>query len=277
VIAAGLAVVLSGAGFLAAVDHGRERAGSRNRGSRSWLRCYGPLGRGVVDAAAADRSATICAAWPLSKIDHFSVQQWVADLSRKAAPATVRECYRVLSLVLRSAVQAHLLSYNPCEGVRLPARQRLDEPVTLTEEEVTGKPFVEVAGRITPKPYPKSRAGRRTVPVPLPLVELLLRHLSEFPSPDLLFTNTSGGPVGRTSFRTRIWKPASGEPACLNGSGFTICGTRMRPGWCPKACRRTWFSGSWATRTLRRLGIYTDVPPDYVDRVDTVFDRRGGS
>ena len=56
--------------------------------------------------------------------------------------------------------------------------------------------------------YPKSKAGRRTVPVPAALVELLAEHRKAFPSPELVFTNSAGGPVGRTSFRTRVWKPA---------------------------------------------------------------------
>jgi hypothetical protein len=43
--------------------------------------------------------------------------------------------------------------------------------------------LVEVDGRITPKPYPKSRAGRRTLPIPVALVELLTAHREAFPSP----------------------------------------------------------------------------------------------
>lgn len=42
----------------------------------------------------------------------------------------------------------------------------------------------------------------------MPLVELLAEHREAFPSPELVFTNSVGGPVGRTSFRTRTWKPA---------------------------------------------------------------------
>ncbi len=61
--------------------------------------------------------------WPLSKIDHVSVQEWVAQLGGRLAPATVRECYRVLALVLGTAVQARLLVRNPCDGVRLPPRR----------------------------------------------------------------------------------------------------------------------------------------------------------
>lgn len=63
------------------------------------------------------------------------------------APASLRECYRVLSLVLRSAVQARLLAHNPCEGVRLPPRRRQDEPVTLTRDEVMGKLLPEIPDR----------------------------------------------------------------------------------------------------------------------------------
>ena len=51
--------------------------------------------------------------WALPKIDHLGIQQWVAELGRRLAPATVRECYRVLSLILRSAVHARLLASQP--------------------------------------------------------------------------------------------------------------------------------------------------------------------
>lgn len=51
--------------------------------------------------------------WPLPKIDHLGVQEWVAELGRRPAPATVRECHRVLSLVLRSAVQTGRLAGRP--------------------------------------------------------------------------------------------------------------------------------------------------------------------
>jgi hypothetical protein len=169
----------------------------------AWL-----AGRTVeVATAARDESVLrvhVLPRWgglPLSRIDHLAVQRWVAELGRQLAPATVRECYRVLALIRRSAVQARLLSHSPCDGVRLPARRRQDEPVTLSREEVAAKllpeiperfgtlvataaytglrwgecaglhwssvdldrrrlrvvrVLVEVGGRITPKPYPKT-------------------------------------------------------------------------------------------------------------------------
>jgi integrase len=42
---------------------------------------------------------------------------------------------------------------------------------------------VEVSGRVTDKPYPKSRAGRRVVPLPGFVVELLTEHEDRYPRP----------------------------------------------------------------------------------------------
>lgn len=47
-------------------------------------------------------------ALPLGRIDHLAVQRWVADLGREYAPATVAECYRLTSAVMKSAVRSPL-------------------------------------------------------------------------------------------------------------------------------------------------------------------------
>lgn len=70
-------------------------------------------------------------------------------------------------------------------------------------------PF-EVSGHVTPKPYPKSRAGRRVVPLPSMVSDLLKRHRDEYgtgPAGEV-FTNEAGTPLRRTLFRARIWRPA---------------------------------------------------------------------
>ncbi|MGW9195558.1 tyrosine-type recombinase/integrase [Micromonospora chersina] len=69
---------------------------------------------------------------------------------------------------------------------------------------------VEVAGSVTVKPYPKSRAGRRTVPVPDFAADLLAAHREAFPSGPRgeVFTNSSAGPLRRTLFRARVWRPS---------------------------------------------------------------------
>ncbi|WP_328854581.1 MULTISPECIES: hypothetical protein [Microbispora] len=46
---------------------------------------------------------------PLGRIDHSAVQTWVSDLSKRLAPATVAECHRLLSTVLKSAVRDRIV------------------------------------------------------------------------------------------------------------------------------------------------------------------------
>jgi len=192
----------------------------------------------------------------LAKIDHTSVQAWVADLSSRLSPATVRECYRVFSSVMRSAVRDRILGFNPCEGVRLPPRRRKDsDERTITRDtfvrqllpvipnryrglvavaggtglrwgEVLGlridtidlntglvhvrRVVIEVNGKVTSKPYPKSKAGRRSVPLPGFAGRLLRDRLRRYPSARTgeVFTNQAGGPLRRSTWRRRVWRPA---------------------------------------------------------------------
>lgn len=69
---------------------------------------------------------------------------------------------------------------------------------------------IEVAGRISFKPYPKNGAGRREIPLPDWLLPILREHTRRYPAGrgGLIFTNTAGGPISRTSFRSRIWRPS---------------------------------------------------------------------
>lgn len=70
--------------------------------------------------------------------------------------------------------------------------------------------IIEVSGRTSFKPYPKSKAGRREIPLPSWLVPILREHIEKYPpnSDGLIFTNEAGTPLRRTSFRGRIWKPS---------------------------------------------------------------------
>lgn len=195
--------------------------------------------------------------WPLGRIDHLSVQTWVSELARKRSRATVAECKRMLSGVMRSAVANKLIGADPTAGVRIPKRRvrDTDERVLSREEvrqqllpavrpqryrvfvataafaglrwgEVAGlcddavdldagvlrviRTVTEVAGHIEFKPFPKSRAGRRTVPIPRWLVDELADHMARYPRgpQGLIFTNEADGPLSRTSFRSRVWRPA---------------------------------------------------------------------
>jgi integrase len=69
---------------------------------------------------------------------------------------------------------------------------------------------VEVAGRVTCKSYPKSKASRRTVLLPDFVIEALAEHLAALPAEldELVFRNQRGGPLLRANFRQRVWLPA---------------------------------------------------------------------
>ena len=85
------------------------------------------------------------------------------------------------------------------------------DAVNLKDETVSViRTAIEVNGTVSLKPYPKSKAGRRTIPIPTWAAELVERHLKAYPSGPVgqLFTNLDGGPLRRSMFRTRVWRPA---------------------------------------------------------------------
>lgn len=59
--------------------------------------------------------------WPIGKMNHLAIQEWVRELSEQLAPATVAKCLSTLSKVLRSAVRSRLIAVDPSEGVTAPA------------------------------------------------------------------------------------------------------------------------------------------------------------
>lgn len=80
--------------------------------------------------------------------------------------------------------------------------------MTRTVTEVGGKRYVGA---------PKTRAGRRVVPFPRALRGPLTERLDAAEHPeDLLFPNSRGDYMGLSSFRSRIWKPAT-EAVDLKG------------------------------------------------------------
>lgn len=71
----------------------------------------------------------------LSSIGHLEVRGWVAELSTRKAPATVRLAAQMLTKIVATAVDAGLLANNPCDRVPLPSIER-EEMRFLTPEEV---------------------------------------------------------------------------------------------------------------------------------------------
>ena len=87
---------------------------------------------------------------------------------------------------------------------------------------------VEVGGHTSFKPYPKSGAGRRIVPLPPWLVEVVCAHVRQWPPVDggPVFANMAGKPLRRTLFRSLVWKPSLvragllGSITALRSGGF---------------------------------------------------------
>lgn len=95
------------------------------------------------------------------------------------------------------------LRWGECAGLRWDALD-LDNAEVLVL-----RTAVEVAGNVTVKPFPKSRAGRRTVPLPPFVVEALRDHRARLGTGanGEVFVNAAGGPMRRTLFRARVWRP----------------------------------------------------------------------
>jgi integrase len=194
--------------------------------------------------------------WPLAKIDHLAVQGWITDLGDRLSPATLVQCRRMMSGVMRSAVRNRLIVANPCDEIRIPARRRQDTDDQIIDRAVfrssllpvvphryralvglgggaglrwgegvglchdaldldaatlrVVRTVIEVSGRTAFKPFPKTGAGRRSVPLPAWLVTLLREHVETYPRGEagLIFANRVGGAHLRTLFRSRVWRPA---------------------------------------------------------------------
>jgi integrase len=76
---------------------------------------------------------------------------------------------------------------------------------------------VELPGRVELRPYPKTRAGRRTVPMPAFTVDALCRVPGERSGSALVLATRAGTPLRRSNFR-RVWLSAverSGLPTGL--------------------------------------------------------------
>ncbi|GAA4862288.1 tyrosine-type recombinase/integrase [Actinomycetospora straminea] len=91
---------------------------------------------------------------------------------------------------------------------------------------------VEVSGTTAFKPYPKSGAGRRTVPLPEWLTTMIGDHTARFGVGDhgLVFPNAVGKPLRRTLFRSRVWRPALVRAGLL-GQVAEIDGHKFEAHW----------------------------------------------
>jgi integrase len=134
--------------------------------------------------------------------------------------------------------------------------------------------LVEVSGHVSEKAYPKSRAGRRDVPLPAFLVDLLDKHRRLVaPGPrGEVFSNRDGGPLMRGHFRARVWKPAldrAGLPAAMRFHDLRHCyATWLVSDGVPINYVQAVLGHENASTTLDR---YTHTPTGSGDRIRAAF------
>ncbi|WP_436771951.1 tyrosine-type recombinase/integrase [Yinghuangia sp. YIM S09857] len=72
----------------------------------------------------------------VADVKPMMVAEWVARMRRSGlSPSRIRQAYRLLSQIMRSAVDNDLIAVTPCRGIRLPAMPHT-EPHILTLDEV---------------------------------------------------------------------------------------------------------------------------------------------
>jgi integrase len=104
---------------------------------------------------------------------------------------------------------------------------------------------VETPSTVTLRPFPKSRAGQRVVPLPPVLTESLNIHrnrlVTEPGDADLVFPSRAGGPLRRNNFRRRVWLPS------LVRAGLLGRVEETKEGW-----RASWSKGDGAQTAMCR-------------------------
>ena len=121
--------------------------------------------------------------------------------------------------------------------------------------------LTEVAGHLH-EGGPKSAAGRRTISLPPTIIAAAAANLAGKKPDDLVFTAPEGGPLRRTLFAKRFWKPAlerSGlPPAGLHSLRHTAVSIWLQAGASLKEAQSRAGHSSGALT----LSIYSHVAPE---------------
>jgi integrase len=215
----------------------------------------------------------------LSKIQRRDVQRLADELLAGGAdPSTIRNALKPLQVIYRRAIEDGDLAINPCERLRLPAargrRERIASPseaaaliAALRPEDraLWGCAFyaglrrgelralvcddIDLAGGLIriersmsgqgETGGPKSRAGRRGVPIVAALRDLLVEHkLNARRYVGLVFGSSASQPFTPTAVRKRAltdWRRAGLEPIGLHECRHTFASLLIAAGVNAKA------------------------------------------
>ena len=138
------------------------------------------------------------------------------------------------------------LRWGECLGLRVDA---IDLGARLVH---VRRVVTEVNGALMSTPFPKSQAGRRTVPLPDFAAQLLREHVIRYPPNRTgeVFTNEAGGSLRRSTWRRRVWRPALVRAGLL--------GKVVPEG--PKRYRATWPDESGTEQLVELRGLEPLTP-----------------
>lgn len=160
------------------------------------VKAYQILGKLLRAAVDADMLVkTPCRSVPLPRVEREEMR-FLSPAEASRLADTIDARYRALVLV--GAYGG--LRIGELAGLR---RQRVD---LLAGTVDVAEIVVEVGGHLTMGP-PKTRAGRRIVGLPRPVVEELAAHLAAHTS-ERVFPAPEGGPLRVPAWRRRAWAPA---------------------------------------------------------------------
>jgi integrase len=256
----------------------------------------------------------------LSRIQRRDVQRLADELLASGAdPSTIRNALKPLQVIYRRAIEDGDLALNPCERLRLPAvpsrRERIASPAEAAaliaalrpeDRALWGCAFyaglrrgelralvwadIDLANGVIrversmdgygAAGEPKSRAGRRTVPLVAALRDLLIEHkLVTTRAEGLVFGSSATSPFTPTVVRKRAltaWRHAGLEPIGLHECRHTFASVLIAAGVNAKAI--TAYLGHASIQTT--FDLYGHLMPGnekeavalvdaYLERADT--------
>ena len=248
----------------------------------------------------------------LSRIQRRDVQRLSDDLLASGAdPSTIRNAIKPLQVIYRRAIEDGDVAVNPCERLRLPSargrRERIAPPseaaaliAALRPEDraLWGCAFyaglrrgelralewddVDVADGLIrversmsgygEASKPKSRAGRRGVPIVAALRDLLVEHkLATRREVGLVFGSSSSQPFTPTAVRKRaltVWRRAGLDPIGLHECRHTFASLLIAAGVNAKAI--TAYLGHASIQTT--FDLYGHLMPGNEDEAVALVD-----
>jgi len=248
----------------------------------------------------------------LSKIQRRDVQALADELLASGAdPSTIRNALKPLQVIYRRAIEDGDLAVNPCERLRLPAargrRERIASPTEaaalvaavraedralwgcafyagLRRGELRALPWndVDLADGLIRVEHsmsgygethdPKSRAGRRGVPIVAALRDLLVEHkIVTCRDTGLVFGSSATRPFTPTAVRKRAldaWRRAELDPIGLHECRHTFASLLIAAGVNAKAI--TAYLGHASIQTT--FDLYGHLMPGNEDEAVALVD-----